>query len=477
MTKLLAVVWKEIQETFTDRNLILIMIAAPLAIASIVGLAFGGLGRGESSPIEHIPVAIVNADDPQGLSIGYGQILSDLLTTGEVPAEEREMLSSCSDVSQEDPDSEQLTGLDTLIDGEMLDQARVRMLVESGEIELPQPGTSSPDEILAAGRAAVDRGVYSALVFIPPGFSASLNSLAALPLEGEGATVDVYGNRGQGLAPGIVLSVVESILGQLEGGSITVGATIAEIAATDRAMLADLDPDQFETLASCAFSPSTNTVGFQVVPVQAVAESNAAGSILVAVGSAQAMFFALFTGQFGILSLYEDRKNWTLQRLIASPTPRWVILSGKLLGVMGTVVFQLVILVLALTVVGSLLSGTPTMIWGDDWLALSGLLLAASTAVGGISMFLAGILKSVEQANIVVSLVNMAMAVLGGAFGFSIPMPFAAVSLIYWGREAFQHLAAGNSEIGLHLAVLSAQGILMFVIGLILFDRRFEVGG
>jgi ABC-2 type transport system permease protein len=197
--------------------------------------------------------------------------------------------------------------------------------------------------------------------------------------------------------------------------------------------------------------------------------------LLVRIGSAQAMFFALFTGQFGILSMYEERKNWTLQRMIASPTPRWAILGGKLVGVMASILFQLVALAVSLTVVGSLLAGGLTLIWGSDLVRLGLLLVSVAMAVGGLGMLLAGVLKGIEQANIVASVLNMALGVLGGAFAFQLPASIAAFSFIYWGREAFERLAAGNGDIILHLLVLSGQGAVMFVIGLLLFRRRFVV--
>ena len=47
MRKIWTIAWKELYMTFSDRNLVAIMIAAPLAISTIIGLAFGGLGGGE----------------------------------------------------------------------------------------------------------------------------------------------------------------------------------------------------------------------------------------------------------------------------------------------------------------------------------------------------------------------------------------------------------------------------------------------
>jgi ABC-type transport system involved in multi-copper enzyme maturation permease subunit len=275
----------------------------------------------------------------------------------------------------------------------------------------------------------------------------------------------VYGNEGQGLSAGIVRSIVDSITAQLVSGNIAIGATLSEIAKQQPAALAGVSNQNLSKLFVCAFSPANDLIQLANKPVQA-APTSTAGALLVTFGSAQALFFALFTGQNGILSMYEERRNGTLQRILVSPTPRWTILGGKLVGVLVSVLFQLLILVLALTIVGSLIEGHLVFIWGTNVAMLMLVVLAVAVAVSGLGMFLAGVLKGIEQANIVGSVLNMALGVLGGAFGFQLPRSVAQVSLIYWARNAFDLLAS--------VLVLFAEGAVLFAIGLLLFNRRFE---
>jgi hypothetical protein len=89
-------------------------------------------------------------------------------------------------------------------------------------------------------------------------------------------------------------------------------------------------------------------------------------------------------------------------------------------------------------------------------------------------MFLAGVLKGIEQANVVGPVLNIALGVLGGAFGFQLPRSIAQFSLIYWGRDAFDTLAAGRGDVSLNILVLLIQGAVMFALGLFLFNKRFE---
>jgi ABC-2 type transport system permease protein len=226
---------------------------------------------------------------------------------------------------------------------------------------------------------------------------------------------------------------------------------------------------------ACAFDPVSNIVRLQSETLQGSSQSNTSALVLVSVGSAQAMFFALFTAQFGVLSMYDDRRNWTLQRLVMSPTPRSSILAGKLIGVFTSVVFQLLTLLIALTLVGSIMQGKLALIWGSDVLAILLVLFSASLAVSGLGMFMAGIVRSPEQAQVIGSVLNMALAVLGGAFGFSLPQSVSQFSLVYWGRNAFDILAAGGTDVGLNVLVLGIQGLVMFGIGIVLFNQRFEL--
>ncbi|MBE0689312.1 MAG: hypothetical protein IH587_04225, partial [Anaerolineae bacterium] len=84
MRKILAITWKDLYTTFTDRNLILIMIVTPLALSTIIGSAFSGFigGGGNDVPVRDIPISLVNLDqgaERNGQTVNYGQMFVDLL--------------------------------------------------------------------------------------------------------------------------------------------------------------------------------------------------------------------------------------------------------------------------------------------------------------------------------------------------------------------------------------------------------------
>ncbi len=474
MNKLWVIAYKDIKTRFTDRNLLLIMLAAPLAISTIIGLAFGGLGR-TSSPIRDIPVAVINSDQPGAYGVSFGGILAGFLTQGQLPAETSSSFEACPQNTATSSSGSAGGGLTLaeLISGTTFDEYLVQQLIGNKVIDPPAAAEGTPEYLDEAARAAVDKGIYTAVVIIPPDFSTALNSLSDPRQPLTTSKITVYGNVGRSLSAGIVRSVVDSITAQLISGNVAIGATLTELATYQPTALAGVSSFDPSKLFVCAFAPGNDLIQLVDEPVQA-APTNTAGAILVTFGSAQALFFALFTGQFGILSMYEERKDGTLQRILVSPTPRWAILGGKLVGVLVSVLFQLLALAVALTVVGSLIEGHLAFIWGTDLGRLGLTFLAVAVAVSGLGMLLAGVLKGIEQANIVGSVLNIALGVLGGAFGFQLPRSVAQFSLIYWARDAFDTLAAGRGDISLNLLVLFVQGAVMFAIGLFLFSRRFE---
>ncbi|HTX90352.1 MAG TPA: ABC transporter permease [Anaerolineales bacterium] len=476
MDKLWVVAFKDIRTRFTDRRLLMIMFAAPLAIATIIGLAFGGLGS-SSSPISHIPVAVINEDRPAPGGTAFGGILAGVLTSGQLPEEADTSLSTCPQIANDPGQGSTGMSLGELISGRAFDETQAQTLVAANKIAPIQVPENSPDYLIAAAKAAVDKNLYAAVVIIPPDFSRALASLSDPRLAPASTTIMVYGNGDDSLSAVIVRSVVDSITAQFVSGNIAIGATLTELVSQTPAALSAFSGAKAQELGNlfiCAFVPGNGLVQVVDKPVQA-APNTLAGTLLVTFGAAQALFFALFTGINGVLSMYDERKNGTLGRILVSPTPRWVVLGGKLVGTFVSVLAQLVILMLALTAVGSLLEGRPAFIWGNNVGMLFLVLMAVSLAVSGLGVFLAGLLKDMEQAATLRQVLTMALGVLGGTFGFQLPRSVAQFSLVYWGRDAFDLLAAGHGEIWLNLLVLFVQGAVLFGIGLVFFNRKFEV--
>ncbi|MCB9160488.1 MAG: ABC transporter permease [Caldilineaceae bacterium] len=504
---------KELYATFTNRNLLLIMLLTPLALSLIIGLAFGG--GGDSGPtIADVPVVVVNLDE--GLDFGG-------LGTG---------------AGDDQPFSfgAQLTSIlgGTTGDGDGADAGNTFALPACGLVVGAAEGGGDDggfdmtlEELLAvttlddaaAARALVDSGAQTVAVIIPPAFSRGM-----LPQFGGGAgnpfalspdadvQIEVYGSGAHPVSESVVRSVVEGVtsqfarssvalgamadtvlnevdLAQLDTGAVNADAVPAPDASWDEwrgfllplataspwfGAIVNAGPDAVANL-SCLFDPDLNAVKAVQQPLDDLQTQSRFNRVLVAIGAAQAVFFALFTGVFGVAGLYEERRQWTLQRLLVTPTPRWQVLAGFLTGNLVVVIMQLVLLLLALTVVASIVGGALTFIWGSNVGLLALLVLALALCVSGLGVLVVGIARTPEQVQIFGPMVNMTLAALGGAFGFALPAAVAQLSLITWGVDAFSALAAGDTDIWLHLAVLFGQGILFFGIGVWLFRRRMSL--
>lgn len=448
MRKIWIIAWKDVSTTFRDRNLVLIMLAAPLAVATIIALAFGSAAGGDI-PINDIPLVVVNLD--RGAN---GQNLGDIYVNAFIsPVNEGEANGSttCPMVASDGTtDTDSATTLQSLTEA-----------VRVTDVE--------------TARAGVNAGTYTAAVIIPEDFSEKV-SIGVGKFTIEPSSVEVYANSGSPIQAGIIRSIVEGITNQISTGNIALQTLFAGVnarfGAAQMGMLA-LSP-AFNDNIACAFGGDLNTVVVEQQSVQGRA-ANGAIPLLILFGSGQAMFFTLFTGQGGVYGVFEERKQGTLQRLVITPTPRLYILAGKMLGVLVSCIVQLVFLFIALTIVGSVLNGGFVVIWGSNYALIGLVIIGAALAATGLGALLAGISKTPEQGQIYGSLVNVAMAVLGGAFGFQLPEAFSRLSILYWGSNAFQKLANGSTEVGVNLLVLAGLGVAMFGIGFWLFNRRLDI--
>ena len=527
MRKIATIAWKELYTTFRSRNLILIMFATPLALSTIIGLAFGGDGDSDTPDFAAIPAAVVNLDE--GFNLQGGVNLPEQFTNSDtLPFDVDDTAVSFDDLSFNF--GEQLAGIllsqpiatDNTLASPGFDIAEIRCSLlddvePAGAAGFFTEGTL--DDLLKAtavddadaARAGVDSGEYAAAVIIPPGFSKQLmprfvfdigqidlalqvdaGNLQGQPL-GEAGAVEVYGNSGRPISARIVYSIVERIVHQYVRLNVALSATVETTVNTlldnlvssnidlsdigipaSIAALQNLDASAIEPLG-CLITPGASNITVTRQPLDALQQGPPFARIIVPIGASQAVFFALFTGVFGIHSIYEERRQWTLQRLIVSPTPRIYLLLGKLLGNLVVVLLQILILLAALTLVASIVIGQPTFIWGASLAAILLVKLALALCVSGLGVFVVGLARTPEQVVLFGPMINITLAVLGGAFGFALPDQAAQFSLIYWGVDAFVKLANAQTDIVLNLLVLFAQGIVLFLLGAWLFKRRLNL--
>ena len=457
MDKIWIIARKDIISTFTDRNLLLIMLVTPLALATIIALAFSDIGGG-SSPLRDIPVALVNLDagDPDSGFNGGAIFVNGLIPD----ADDGDFsLGECALISESDETGESA-------------QFSLEDLTETTLF-------ASREEAIAG----VDNGEYAAAIIVPENFTQLVRYTQDGFAENQ-AVVEVYGNSGSPISASVIRSVAESFTNQIVMGQVTIGATIDTMVAramSDLAFGAEFgamnSDGTFAPDFNCAFDSRLNNVG---ITSQTVAgEEQESVNFLVLFGSAQAAFFALFTASGSASSIMEERRNGTLQRLLVSPTSRMQILLGKLIGTFATVLLQLVFLFVGFTLLNTLLEGEFALIWGDNIPAILALVIVLALAASGVGMTAAAVAKTAEQANVIGGVIGMFMGVTGGAFFQldTIPAiePITRLSVVFWGSDGFTKLSEGSTDILVNLAFLTVIGIGLFMISLILFNRRQDI--
>jgi ABC-2 type transport system permease protein len=411
MKKVLNIAWKDLVIIIRDRAALILMLGAPLALTLGLGLVSGSFSSGNDSGISDIPVVIVNQDQGE---------LGDYL----IEAFQSEDLSQLIDADPND------------------DEAAARRLVED-------------DEMAAA-------------VIIPPSFSADLLAEDAV----DAVPVELYANPGRPISVDVVASVIESYVQAIETGVVQVTVTLDQLLANEFITHQEI-PGVVEQLASQAEQGST---ALSLIDVDSHApDEEPVDEIevnpLALIAPAMAMLFLMYTVTLGGRSLLAERAEWTLQRMVSTPTAPWQVLAGKMFGIYLSAVAQVGVLVIG----SSLLFG---LRWGNP-LAVAVLILAIAAGATGWGILLAAVARTPGQVTSFGGAMMLTFGVLGGGFTIGLPST-GALNLIgkitpnAWGLQGFTALAKGGglTEIRDPIIGLAVMTAVLFLVAIVFFQRR-----
>ncbi len=416
MRKILLIGWKDLTLAFRDRAALILMLAAPFVLTVGLGFVTGRLGGGSSAGVSDIPVILVNQDGGQ-----LGNALVDVFR------------------------SEDLAGL-----------------LAPTVLEDP-----------ALARQRVDADEAAAAVIIPPGFSESIIP-AAGAMSGPGAAAEVvqivlYSNPGRPTSVGVIQTILEGFLSQVEVGRVAGEVVVTQLITQGLIEVQDAARVGGEVGARMAGAAGRSTS----ITLRGVSEGGEAVQfdVLAYMAPGMALMFLMFTVSYGGRTLLTERAQGTLPRLLVSPTSTPQVLGGKVLGIYLTGAAQVLILILASTLLFQLN-------WGDP-LAVLVLVLAAVVGAVGWAMLITALAKTPGQVSTVGSAVMLTFGILGGSFFSleSMPRWFVLVSKVTpnaWGLDGFTTLALGGrlgDVLGPVLALL-AMGAALFAIAASIISRR-----
>jgi ABC-2 type transport system permease protein len=421
--KFTQIAFKDIRLLFKDRATLVIIIVSPLVLTFVIGVALSGVS-GNGSPIQHIPVLVVNHDS--GTSIGpvklnFGNNLTSAL---------------------------QQTG----------DLLTITPLTDDNEAE-----------------SQVKQGKAAVAILIPANFSDTLNSLNTTFGE-QKISVALFRDAGSPVSADIASAVVHQILNGFANASIAVSAG-AKV---------DSDPAFLLTQANGIAQEVASNSGRASAPITVnIADSapnapTGSTNLLQYFAPAMAVFFLNFAMAFGAVTIIEEKENGTLQRLLASPTSRVTILAGKLGGTYVNGLIQITALIIGTSIIAPIL-GNSGSVWGTNILGLILLTLVVVAASVGFGTLLASLARTRQQAQIYTSAVMIVMGLVGGAFtpgvGSGATATLSHLTINYWATNAYFTLAQ-NGDLA---SVLPNIGVLLcifvgcFSIGAYLFNRRLDV--
>lgn len=245
-------------------------------------------------------------------------------------------------------------------------------------------------------RSEVRDGREEVAFIIPEGFEAKL--LDESPL-----TIKVISLTTSASAPAASKVVEKTLTRHLLSGAVS---DIMRSYAVELGVEPDVDAVVAAAVARLEAQP---VLEVDVRPVGEAPQlnSNAEGFGQTAMG--MMIQFTMFTVIFSAGEILEERKNKTWGRLLSTPTHRYSILGGKLLGAYLVGVVQIAILILA----GSYLFGINFGSNIPGVIVLFGVFLLAVT---GLGLFLSTIVRTMSQLQAASPMLIVATCMLGGCF-------------------------------------------------------------
>lgn len=186
------------------------------------------------------------------------------------------------------------------------------------------------------------------------------------------------------------------------------------------------------------------------------------------------LFFAAFTIMYGVNNILEERRLGIWDRVINSPTSRFSMYAGHLL-------FTYLLGFLQISVIFAVFRfgfGVPL---GENPLSALLVIAAYTFAITALGLLLAGLVGNAQQMNVVIPIVCVSSAMLGGAYwpleivSNKIMLTIANFVPLRHAMDALKGVAYqgyGLGEVLAPVGLLALFGVVFMAVGMRLIDRR-----
>lgn len=301
---------------------------------------------------------------------------------------------------------------------------------------------------LAAER--LENGTTQALVIIPAGFADAL--LAAQP------TSLIYRANDDPTAPSPTLAALQAAAQRISGAAVA-RQFAARLQAEGALSIAGFEEAVYERAAQYWAAEPIRIAVTTSTAREAVSVSTDPGFRQSVPGMGS--MWVMFTVFAGATLLIQERKQWTLQRLITMPVTRGQYLAGKILArcVMGMIQFAVAF------AVGILIGLAFGISYGHSPLALLIMMLTFTLCVSAMTLLIATLVQTEQQSAGITTLLALTLAPIGGAW-WSLDFEFipqfmkdiAVISPLYWVMDGFNAVILHGGGVA---DVLPAAGVLL----------------
>jgi ABC-2 type transport system permease protein len=330
-------------------------------------------------------------------------------------------------------------------------------------------------EDFETARKLVDDRKAVAALLIPEGFTSSIIPQTGQPVSADNVQLQLYTDGESIYSIGVIRTIIETFLSELESTRASYSVSLTKM-LTEGLIHPEELPEMIEAFSSSTEPTNGEANAYKIVSNDQTFESGSV-SYLAMIAPGMALMFLMYNVTAGGVSFLIERREYTLQRNLVSPTRSYQIIIGKSLGIFLRGFAQVLILVL-----------TSALLFRLDWgNRLGVLLLIAFSTYGalGWGMFLTSFLKTPAQVSSTGSAISLLFGLVGGGFLPMSGLPdwlktAARISPNAWGSQGFTILAAGGSlgDLKAVLLALFLMGTLLLSTASIFFRRNvIQVNG
>ena len=432
--KVLRIIVKDLKIVLSDRQALIITLLMPLVLMTILSMALkGSFMSSDDTGMEKIPVALVKQYDKGADSEIFVKTLEERLKIN----------ISGDEVNPEEMFFDDFLGnpeVSKLIDYRVEEENRAKDLLNEGEI--------------------------SAIIILPDKYIYDMKISLLTPFRNN-ADLKVLTHPDRPVAGEIVTSLMEAYTNTMS--SVIIGKNVL----IESASANDIGGDGFDNIDEIMEGMADLVAGTNVNIDNVTVEGRRSIKSSEYYAAAMMTMFLLFAAGQGGRMLLEEKDNQTYQRMVIADISKTHILAGKFIVIFLIASLQIFIM-LAYSHFALKVN------WGN-MIPILVLSTASAFSVAGLGIFIASLTYragNYRLANAFENVIIQVMAFVGGSFFPIDVMPevirrMSFISLNGVALKAYLKIIVGYNlaDILKHVSILAITGILLTLIGVVIFNK------